>query len=178
MADEKKNPVTVKKVIGNYDKVLVAFGGMAAGKLLSHFLDKAITSQPVQGLLGVSLSENLSKYLKPLIVTGTGLVAFQMSKNQLLKYAGIGCAAVGVSDIINVITGKNYLAGITGPKGFGENSQIKLIDISNGREIEPAPALELPDLTGARNLGAERIIEEYEEPATVEDFVYMNEFAA
>jgi hypothetical protein len=176
MADKEKNPVTVKKVLGNYDKVLAAFGGMAAGKLLSHFLDKAITSQPVQGLLGVSLSENLNKYLKPLLVTGTGLVTFQMSKNQYLKYAGIGCAAVGVSDVINVVTGKNYLAGITNAKGFG-NPEVKLIDLETGQAIPPAPSLELPELKGY-GMGAEEPVDEYIEPISQEDYVFVDEFAA
>lgn len=180
MAEEKsKNTVTVKKVIKNYDKVLAAFGGMAAGKLLSHFLDKAITSAPVQGLVGVELSENMSKYVKPLVVTGVGLTAFAMSKNQHVKYAGIGCSAIGAGDLVNVITGKDYLAGINGAGGFGQPDNaddFQIIDLDTMQPIPPAPALDLPILTGSEGIGTDNEpYDEYEEPYEEKDFYVMDD---
>lgn len=158
MAGNKKSTITVQKVAGNYDKGLAVFGGMAGGKILSHFLDKAITSPSVKGLLGIELAENVSKYVKPIIVTGTGLTAFAISKNQHLKYAGIGCAGIGMSDLVSVATGKDYLAGLDGAYGFG-NQDFEIIDINSGEAIPPAPALDLPELMGV-GMGADTIIEE------------------
>ena len=152
MTGSNKKSVSAKKVLGNYDKMLAAFGGMVAGKTLSHFLDKAVTSQPVQGLVGVELSENLSKYVKPIAVTGVGMVTFSVAKNQHLKYAGIGCAGIGVGELANVILGKDYLAGLNGVNGFGNNDDFQIIDLESMQTIPPAPALELPILSGDRNL--------------------------
>ena len=147
MSEEKKN-ISVQKVAKNYDKGLAVFGGMAAGKLGLHFLDKAITSPPVQGLLGIEITENLSKYAKPLIITGAGLTTFAMSKNPHLKYAGIGCAGIGMSDLVNALTGKDYLAGLDGVRGFGNQNDFDIIDINSGQAIAQAPALNLPILSG------------------------------
>ncbi len=152
MKESNTKSVTAKKVLGNYDKMLAAFGGMVAGKTLSHFLDKAITSQPVQGLVGVELSENLSKYVKPLAVTGVGMVTFSVAKKPLIKYAGIGCAGIGVSELANVILGKDYLAGLNGVNGFGNNDDFQIIDLETMQNIPPAPALELPILSGDQDV--------------------------
>jgi len=166
MAEKKTNQITVQKVAKNYDKVLSAFGGMVGGKALSHFLDKAITSAPVQGLVGIELSEDLSKYVKPLVVTGTGLTLFAASKNPHLKYAGIGVASMGLSDLANVITGKDYLAGLQGV-GFGDQDDYDMIDINTGQTIAPAPELDLPDLTGQQTIGSDGSVvldvDDYEE---------------
>ncbi|MCF6183102.1 MAG: hypothetical protein L3J56_00505 [Bacteroidales bacterium] len=167
MTGSNKKSVTAKKVLGNYDKMLAAFGGMVAGKTLSHFLDKAITSQPVQGLVGVELSENLSKYVKPIAVTGAGMVTFAVSKNQLLKYAGIGCAGIGVSELTNVMLGKDYLAGLSGANGFGNNDDFQIIDLETMQTIPPAPSLELPILSGDTDL---KNSENYQEVYTDPDF--------
>jgi len=139
----------IKKVAGNYDKAFSVLGGMIVGKGLEKLLDKTITSPTVQGLVGVELSKDLSKYVKPLIVTGTGLAVFTMSTNEHLKYAGIGMSGIGLSEIANVVTGKDYLAG------FGENGDYQYVDIQTGRTIPPAPQLELPELTGLAVLGAD-----------------------
>jgi len=170
MKGSNNKSVTAKKVLGNYDKMLAAFGGMVAGKTLSHFLDKAITSQPVQGLVGVELSENLSKYVKPIAVTGTGMVTFAVSKNQLLKYAGIGCAGIGVSELANVMLGKDYLAGLSGTNGFGNNDDFQIIDLETGQNIPPAPALELPVLTGDTAMTNSESYQEQTEDVEYADF--------
>ena len=167
MAENKKNSITVQKVAKNYDKGLAVFGGMAAGKVLSHFLNKAITSPSVKGLLGIELAENVSKFAKPLIVTGTGLTAFAMAKNQHVKYAGIGCAGIGMSDLVSVATGKNYLEGLNGAYGFG-NQDFEIIDINSQQAIAPAPSLDLPELMGV-GMGADTVIEDDYENAYVED---------
>jgi len=156
MANEKK--VTFQKVAGNYDKMFAAFGGMVVGKALSHFLDKAVTSPPVQGLLGVEMSENLSKYVKPLVVAGVGMTTYAVSKNQHLKMAGIGCAGIGVSELANAALGKDYLAGIA---GLGTQDDFEIIDINSGMPIPPATSFELPELKGT--MGAEAPLNDYQE---------------
>ena len=181
MAEEKKNTVSVKKVVKNYDKMFAAFGGMAGGKLLSHFLDKAITSAPVQGLFGVELSEKVSKFVKPLIVMGVGLTTFSMSKNQHVRYAGVGCSAIGAGDLVNTITGKDYLSGIEEVYGFGQSEgdddDFQIIDMETMEPIPPAPALDLPELEG--NMGTEEPYnEDYAEPCDEEDFYVINELEA
>lgn len=164
MADEKKK-VTFQKVAGNYDKMFAAFGGMVAGKALSHFLDKAITSPSVQGLVGVEMSENVSKYVKPLVVTGVGMTTYAVSKNQHLKMAGIGCAGIGVSELANAALGKDYLAGIS---GLGtQDDDFEIIDINSGMPIPPATTFELPELSGGA-MGAETPLNEYQEATEVE----------
>jgi len=157
---EKKTNITVQKVAKNYDKGLAVFGGLAIGKMMSHFLDKAITSPSVSGLLGIEVSQNLKKYVKPLIVTGTGLTAFAVAKNSHIKYAGIGCAGIGVNDLVNTVTGKDYLAGIEGGDTFENQDNFEMIDIESGERIPPAPMLELPDLDG---LASDVADDDYEE---------------
>jgi hypothetical protein len=177
MSNNKKNTnqVTVNKVVKNSDKALAVFGGMAAGKLLSHFLDKAITSSPVQGLIGIEISQNLSKYVKPLIVTGTGMTTFVMSKNQHIKYAGIGAAGIGMSELVNAVTGKDALAGMNGFNGLGSDN-VEIIDLDTGMAIPPAPALNLPELSG--RIGSDMILDEEDYSEEESDYADMELDAA
>lgn len=145
----KKQAVTFENVRKeSTNKILSAFGGMVAGKAASHFLDKAITSEPVQGLVGIELSENISKYAKPLIITTAGAIGAFTSKNENLKFASIGFGAMGIGDLSNVIFGKDYLAGLSGANGFGNNEDFQIIDLETMQTIPPAPALNLPVLAG------------------------------
>ncbi len=155
-SNSKTNPVTVDKVVKNSGKALAVFGGMATGKILSHFLDKAITSQPVQGLIGIDISQDLAKYVKPLVITGTGLSVFVMSKNQYVRYGGIGAAGIGMSELVNALTGKDALAGMNGFRGL-PGDDFEIIDTETGLAIPPAPALNLPELTG--RIGSDMIVD-------------------
>ena len=45
--------IKLKEMPGQIDNVVAGFGGMALGKIASHFLDKTIKSPTVSGLVGV-----------------------------------------------------------------------------------------------------------------------------
>jgi hypothetical protein len=158
----------VRKASG--DKLLYAFGGMVAGKAASHLLDKAITSQPVQGLLGIEMSQNVSKYAKPIIITTAGAIGAFKSKNENMKFASIGFGAMGIGDLSNVILGKDYLSGIDGINGFGNNDDFEIIDLENSHAIPAAPALNLPVLTGDTGMTNSESYQEYAENVEYADF--------
>lgn len=158
----------VRKASG--DKLLYAFGGMVAGKTTLHFLDKTIKSEPVQGLLGIEMSENISKYAKPLIVTTAGAIGAYTFKNQNMKFASIGFGAMGVGDLANVVLGKDYLSGLDGVVGFGNtDDDFEIIDLEN-RYIPPAPSLDLPALTGDAQMTNSDSYQEYAENVEYSDF--------
>lgn len=178
---ENKKEVTISKVTKQSGKpILYAFGGMILGKAASHFLDKVLTSQPVQGLVGVEMSENVSKYVKPLVVTTAGAIGYVTLKDKNMKFASIGFASMGVADLSNVVFGKDYLSGLSGGDNFG-NQDFEIIDA--GLPVPPAAELNLPALTGAASFGAEVPTDDYQENAQEEydnaDIpVYDNELEA
>ncbi len=158
---ENKKDVTISKVTKQSGKpIMYAFGGMVLGKAASHFLDKVLTSQPVQGLVGVEMSENVSKYVKPLVITTAGAIGYVVLKDKNMKFASIGFASMGIADLSNVVLGKDYLAGLNG--NFG-NQDFEIIDINTGLPVPPAAQLNLPQLTGAAPFGAETPADNYQE---------------
>lgn len=157
----KISQIKAKDVTGNIQNVAATFGGLVVGKAISRGLDKVVKSKTVEGLVGIEVAENVAKWGKPLVVTavGAGTVVFGSKRgNDIVKFAGLGIGAIGLSEIGTIVTGKNALAGIdevmgdydniAGYNTLAEAPEYEVIDMATGEAIPSYPELALPELSG------------------------------
>lgn len=89
--------------------------GMVVGVAISKTLDKMLASDTVSGLVGAELSGMGRKYLKPIIVSGAGLLGYGYAVQQKWKpfaqYVCVGVAAYGMYDGAKALLNKDILVG-------------------------------------------------------------------
>lgn len=87
-------------------RALCIIGGMAAGTAIKNTIGK----KDVSGTDLLGLSGETSAFTTPAIVAAAGVAAMMMSKNQMLKDAGLGLVATGGAGILNAATGKTLVS--------------------------------------------------------------------
>jgi len=119
----KTNPVGIlKEVPYNLEKPLAVFGGFLIGKFAGNMADKFIESKRVSGFLG-ALSDNTRKFVKPAVITVTGVGISIMGKQQkkdIITYGGLGVATAGLNELFNAVV-PSQISGLLGNTELPQN---------------------------------------------------------
>ena len=112
--------VQYKKITSDLVKPGGIIIGLVAGKMISDTLDGvAAKAGPVDGLAG-----DVKSALKPAIMTGGGLAASQLVKNEFIKYVFYGVSSYG---------------GVTLAKEFGNFDVLSKIAPNSVNELGTVP---------------------------------------
>jgi len=105
---QSKSKFDLGGIVKDAKDPLLIVAGLFVGKQIGGLLDRNVTPA-VSGLLG--LDGETSKLIKPLVLTGGGLILSRMVPNQAVKMVSYGIAGYGMANLAESLLKVNVLSG-------------------------------------------------------------------
>lgn len=165
--------VNTNKLLSDAGDAFTVFGGMLLGNFAGKQLDKFFTAPTVSGFMGIEMADKTKKIVKPAIITGSGVVMYQVGKGtrkKTLRLLGLGVTVSGLNDFSELTTGKPLLSGDftlgniprTGTDItediMEETPEYEVVDTETGNRVKSdTTTINLPELSGGYDLSGDNL---------------------